>query len=836
MSYRECLSNGIKEGVIKEELGKEQLELIENLERRFIGEGLNPTTASKEAAEQAYKMFQHQTIKKKQRALLQLQAQRQNQLDLDTYIDVNGKNNLGEAAVNMLDWNSTSKILNITNLIKETHGRITKNLFEYIVNQRARTAGSKTKTQKVYANLVYKEFKKPGSTGDEAAKNMAREIKVSNNKAVELLNKYGADIHKLADDWLPQNWSRAEMNRVDFDTFRKDMFDWMVMDKMINYKTGLKFTKPEIELILPKIFDDIRTGGWSSKKASGVFQSKGIIANKRKEHRFFHFSDEGYTKFMDKYSDGDLFSNLMQHYESVARDVSIMRKFGPNENAGKTYIKTYVKTKGARLPAKELNQLNKDLKMFDNLFEFHKGILYGAVDSTLALSMAATRQILVSAMLGSASLIAQTDFNYSRITAKFNGLPAHRANKRTLQLLKEGMGGDKTLTKVAMRLGVVADNFLAINYAATRYAMDVQVPVFAKAISDITLRWSGLSHLTQSGRLAFGMEFMGFLGDNFGKNIDELPKPLKSSLERYGISKDDWDLIRKTQLYDAAIDDPKIKKGEAMFFRPDDLLERTDLTDNVKTTLNSRVFNMILTETEHAIPSSSAKGRLTVTGASQPGTPVGELALSVLMFKNFPITMGFTHISRGLKQKGMTGKAAYLIPFLVSTTLVAAMAHEQRELFKGRKMTNLEGLKSVKYWVARMVQGGGLAIFGDLINSQVNEDFPVDLGKAIMGPPVSFVGDTVKLAYSALKAGVGADSNIGADFSRYVRRYTPGSSIFWLRAAWERIIVDSLESMINPNFHKKNRNQIKRYQKDQNREYWWQPGETLPSDTPGISQ
>nr|BAR16111.1 hypothetical protein [uncultured Mediterranean phage uvMED] len=39
MSYRKCISNGITEGSIKDHLGKEQLELLENLERRYIGEG-----------------------------------------------------------------------------------------------------------------------------------------------------------------------------------------------------------------------------------------------------------------------------------------------------------------------------------------------------------------------------------------------------------------------------------------------------------------------------------------------------------------------------------------------------------------------------------------------------------------------------------------------------------------------------------------------------------------------------------------------------------------------------------------------------------------------------
>ena len=45
---------------------------------------------------------------------------------------------------------------------------------------------------------------------------------------------------------------------------------------------------------------------------------------------------------------------------------------------------------------------------------------------------------------------------------------------------------------------------------------------------------------------------------------------------------------------------------------------------------------------------------------------------SMLMYKNFAITLGFTHLARGLQQTGLKGKAKYLVPLMITGTLFGA--------------------------------------------------------------------------------------------------------------------------------------------------------------------
>ena len=55
--------------------------------------------------------------------------------------------------------------------------------------------------------------------------------------------------------------------------------------------------------------------------------------------------------------------------------------------------------------------------------------------------------------------MAITDFHWSRITSKFNGLPTYKANKLALKQLKEGIKKDKAMARTAIRLGLIAEHW-----------------------------------------------------------------------------------------------------------------------------------------------------------------------------------------------------------------------------------------------------------------------------------------------------------------------------------------------------------------------------------------
>ena len=99
MSYRQCLSNGLNEGLVTKEQYDEQLEFIGMQERYYKGQGVNPTDASIQAAKDAYDNFKGQALLKKRRNRLQLQRQVEIRRKLSDYRNAKGEPDLNKAAI-----------------------------------------------------------------------------------------------------------------------------------------------------------------------------------------------------------------------------------------------------------------------------------------------------------------------------------------------------------------------------------------------------------------------------------------------------------------------------------------------------------------------------------------------------------------------------------------------------------------------------------------------------------------------------------------------------------------------------------------------------------------
>ena len=324
------------------------------------------------------------------------------------------------------------------------------------------------------------------------------------------------------------------------------------------------------------------------------------------------------------------------------------------------------------------------------------------------------------------------------------------------------------------------------------------------------------------------MSVMGTLAEESGKVFGKLDVNLQAALKKYGINEADWDIIRTTKLYDAGIDEPTMVGKGATFLRPDDIMARADLDDATREYLTTRLLTYITNETNFAVPTSSAKGKIFASGNTQPGTLPGELMNSVLMYKNFPITLGMTHLSRGFQQVGLMGKAKYLVPMIVGGTIMGSLAYEIKQVAAGKKPTPASEM-GIKYWLNAMIYGGGLGIFGDFLLSDQNR-YGGSLSKTVAGPVVSFLGDTVNLTVGNLKQlAMGEDTNAGKELAAFLQRYTPGGSLWYARLVFERLIIDTLERLINPDFNSDNRRNIKKLKKRTGQEYWWSPGEIKPN-------
>jgi hypothetical protein len=201
------------------------------------------------------------------------------------------------------------------------------------------------------------------------------------------------------------------------------------------------------------------------------------------------------------------------------------------------------------------------------------------------------------------------------------------------------------------------------------------------------------------------------------------------------------------------------------------------------------------------------------------------------MYKNFSVTVLNTHIARGLALDGVSAKGRYLGGFVVTATLMGALAMQLKEISKGRDPVEMD---TPEFWGAAMLQGGGLGIFGDFLFSNRNR-FGGGLAETVGGPVVGAANDILNLtAGNIFQLVQGEDMNLGREMIDFASRYTPGSSMWYTRLAMERLVTDQVRMMLDPDAPARMRRLERRYMNERGQEYWWRPGQTSPDRAPDL--
>lgn len=813
MSFKKCINDGVAEGLIPADRADEINSLFDELEESYnaqMGPGPAATKASADASIAARAM----AVQRKRRMLLQAQAQRQAKIDINSYRD-GAEPGLGALA--LFEQDTVSNYPSVMQLQRAIEQRATSMMDQYLATFRRDLIG-RTRNKATMKDLIRELFNE--NTGSPAARELADGWRKPAEYLRKRFNSAGGAIAKNENWGLPQIHIPEKVRAVDYKEWRDYIMQRVDPKRMIDEQTGLPFTPERLEVATRDAYETIRTDGFSKIKPSGLPRGKSV-ATRRQDHRFFVFKNaDSWLEYQERFGNPDPFDTMMAHISNMSRDIALMERLGPNPSATVNWLKQTIQKDAAGEAGAE-NLARRRSKQIDDLYGAILGNNNAPVDGKFAATFAGLRQVLQAAQLGSASIAALTDLNFQRIARGFNGLPQVGTIQQTLRQLAPLSLEEKG--RLAIRLGLTAEGWSTLAAAQMRYVGDLSGPEITRRVADFVMRASLLSPWTQAGRWAFGMEFLGTLADNAGKSFKDLDPNLRGALERYGIGEDRWDLMRSTPLYE--------HKG-AEFLRAEDIAARTDLDPRMAEDLATKLQIMIDTETNFAVPSASMRGRLALTGDVQPGTIPGEVLRSFAMYKNFSITVLNTHIMRGLKLPTAGAKGRYMIGFIVSTTLMGALAMQLKEMAKGRDPMPMD---DGAFWAAAMLQGGGLGIFGDFLFSNVNR-YDRGLAETIAGPVVGFGNDLKNLTIGNLaEVAAGEDTNAAAELVGFASRYTPGASLWYLRLGLERGITDQLRLMVDPDTPQRFRRLESRYRNDRGQDYWWRPGETTPRRAPDLS-
>lgn len=818
MSMKDCIEQAVAEGRLSREKADETLALYDEI-AADLSNTMHADAADIEAARRTYEAAAADTAARRRQKLLQVKTWQRIDKNMQEYRDARGRENYGAAMVAHLDADATARFSNLESRRKTILGRLHGRMDGVLAQFRRNLIGG-VRERATLDDLVREAF--GVDTGNAAAKDLARAWSDTAEWARMRFNAAGGRIPKRADWGMPQSHDAVAVARAGYEVWRDFIMPRLDPARMMNEQTGLPFTREQLELALRDVHETISSEGMN-KVVPGGATGRSSLANRRLDRRFLVFKNpDMWLEYNARFGQHDPFSAMMAHLDGMARDIAALETLGPNPTATLLFMEQSAMKWGGN--AGRQDAARRAVKLSRDIYSHFTGGANAPIDGRWGRGFAGLRQVLQAAQLGGAAISSITDLNTGRMARAHAGLPQVKMMGQIVKLLNPADLADQ---KLAVRLGLIAENWASVAAGQARYVGDMAGPEISRRVSDVVMRISGLSPWTQAGRWAFGMEFMGFLADHAAATFRDLPPALQRTMKKYGLSAEHWDVMRMTDAYE--------HEG-VKFLRPEDIASRTDLAPSFADDLGMKLLEMIQSETEFAVPSGSLRGRAALISDVRPGTLQGELLRSFAMYKSFAVTLFNTHIMRMVTQKGHAARARYAAELVISTTLMGALAIQMKELAKGRDPRPMAGDRASEFWGAALMQGGGLGIFGDFLGAATTNRFGGGLAETLAGPVAGFVNDAARLTIgNAVELAQGKDTKAGAELVNFLRRYTPGAGVWYYAQAAQRMIFDEIQKAIDPDALERFRRQEQKYRREQGQRFWWRPGRALPDRAPNLS-
>lgn len=80
----------------------------------------------------------------------------------------------------------------------------------------------------------------------------------------------------------------------------------------------------------------------------------------------------------------------------------------------------------------------------------------------------------------------------------------------------------------------------------------------------------------------------------------------------------------------------------------------------------------------------------------------------------------------------------------------------------------------------------------------------------------------------------GEKTNTGREVVRFLGQNTPGGSNWYLRLAYERVLLDNLQRLADPEAHAAFERKIRMQRRDYGNEFFWAPGQSTPRRVPTL--
>lgn len=864
MSFRDCIQYALNDGMIDRHEAEDLTKRFEALEASERSGVEAPGFAKAELQRQ----LSEEALEAKRRKLLAAKAANNARNDIHRYALEQGPD-VVSAIYRMFENFGFTGYGSVRNGMNALIGAAHSEMEQAIHTFRRSGLTMQRRGQALLDEVVNAAF---GQSDDPTAQALYHAWLKPSEKLREKFNAAGGSIAFLKDWGLPMSHDAGALVAAGFDKWRVFIEPRLNWDKMKHGVTGAVIYPAEREDVLRHVWESIVTDGWNTRDASG--RGFGGTWAKRQDARFLHFlGPEEWRDYNKAYGKGDVWAVMSSHIRTLARDVALMERFGPNPSTTIDWLKNVVMQEAMKARADLPSMFPKPtLRSYDGaarqaqatidgLFSLARGD-GGAAGGALADVGAIFRNLQYSAKLGG-SILTHGVLNpivqsYAR---HIHGIPL------TGQLMEMVAAFTEAGGREATRAGfIVQDALHVLEQGAREAAAGSRMRQLSNWLPAATVHYSGLEPFVAAQRRAFMFGAMAHVADHLDRDWGALPDKLRRLLAGYGIRKDDWAVMRLAETYEpeagsapflrfseiAAVGRARADDIAALGLKLDQTVPREYFLERGAPSVDARLaaahteavamkyLAMLHGETERAVPSSSWRARHVLTGGTREDTLIGQAARSFGMFKGFIgafMVAHFEAVKQEIARNRFTGAAA-AGAYLIALTLGGMVVQQLKAVASGKDLRNIdpttkEGLDT---WAHAALTSGGLGIFGDFLASDHSAYGHGPL-ETLAGPMVTGGLDV----YTALRnIGSGKKSpgqKMAGAAVDLLRNNTPLFTTHWaFRAAYNRILMDQLQYLADRDAHSRFRDSEARLRKETGQGLWWRRGEAAPYRLPAFAR
>lgn len=640
------------------------------------------------------------------------------------------------------------------------------------------------------------------------AQTIAKIINKLQEQARADANAAGAYIGKMKGYIVRQSHDETLMMKAGEDAWVKAIKDKLDYDKM--FPSGLP---DNLDNWLKKTYQNIITGNHdnvdtTASKMKG-FIGPGNLAKKASADRVLHFKTaDDWFAYNERFGKGYLSDAVVNGLQKSAESTGLMMKLGTNPEYNLAAIIEAAEAKEKKGTPKDQAKIASQKNRINNIYAMLSGKGNAPVNAVMARRMASARSWMRLTSLGAAVISSVTDLPVRATELRYQG-------KGFLSDLGDGMvdllkGRSEPERKAILHeLEEYAEGL--ISSIAQRHDPDARVGNFLSKAERQFFKLNLQTLWTDRNRSGAASAISRNAASHHGKAWANIPEQFRSVLEMYNISEKEWMQINKASLSEA---------NGKKYLTPENI-------DAVSTDVAMKYRRFMADRVDIAYLNPDSKTRAILTQGLQPGTVPGEAIRAFMQFKTFPAVMIQKVLSREVYGYGKTSirdirarEMRGLFTMIAATTVAGYIAMSAKDMLKGR---NPRPTDNPKTWMAAMLQGGALGIYGDFLFGETNR-MGAGFWESLSGPLPTKVGELANFIKET--AGKGAEGELKSDAMAKALRlgvnWTPFNNIFWARPIADYGVLYEIQDALSPGYLNR---MERRIQKDQGQTFWLRPTE-----------